>query len=118
VALAVQSRQKKSTWVGLGSYSTVPLVDARDAAFLARKQLRHGIDPSQQKRAALADKKAESCTFKAVAQEYIQEHKAGWRNEKHADQWTSTLNAYAYSVLDDLAGCGNLSFGLADNVIR
>jgi integrase len=93
---------KKTTWVGLGNYSTVPLVDARDAAFLARKQLRHGIDPLQQKRAALAVKKAESRTFKAVAQEYIEEHKAGWRNEKHADQWASTLKAYAYSVLGDL----------------
>jgi integrase len=94
---------KKTTWLGLGSYSTVPLTDAREAAFLARKQLRQGVDPLQQKRAALAaQKETQRHTFKDVAHEYIEEHKAGWRNEKHAAQWETTLKTYAYPVLGDL----------------
>lgn len=93
---------KKTTWMGLGSYSTVSLADAREAAFLARRQLRQGVDPLQHKRATRAVEKKVPRTFRIVAQEYIKEHKAGWRNEKHADQWVATLKSYAYPVLGDV----------------
>jgi len=37
-------------------------------------------------------------TFKACAEAYIEAHKAGWRNAKHANQWANTLATYAYPV--------------------
>jgi hypothetical protein len=36
-----------------------------------------------------------SMTFDACAAAYIDAHKAGWRNAKHIDQWSSTLATYA-----------------------
>jgi integrase len=37
-------------------------------------------------------------TFKACAEAYIDAHRAGWRNAKHADQWANTLATYAYPI--------------------
>lgn len=31
--------------------------------------------------------------------EYITSHQKGWKNEKHAKQWRSTLQTYAYLVI-------------------
>jgi integrase len=57
---------------------------------------------------SLADA-ARSVTFKDCATRYIgrswvyrEAHKAGWRNAKHAVQWTSTLETYAYPVFGSL----------------
>jgi integrase len=41
-------------------------------------------------------------TFKACATAYIEAHQSEWKNPKHAQQWTNTLNQYAYPVLGDL----------------
>ena len=41
--------------------------------------------------------------FRAIAAEYIDNHKASWRNEKHAQQWVNTLETYAYPVIGDLS---------------
>ena len=35
-------------------------------------------------------------TFKDCAKLYIEDHKVGWRNAKHAAQWAGTLETYAY----------------------
>ena len=40
--------------------------------------------------------------FKDCAEKYIAAHKAGWRNAKHANQWASTLEAYAYPLFGSL----------------
>lgn len=49
--------------------------------------------------ATAAAEKAKAVTFKQCAEGYIGAHAPGWRNAKHADQWRSTLHAYAYPVL-------------------
>lgn len=87
--------------MGLGPDSLVSLADARDAAIDARRLLRKGIDPIEHRRAAAKAKAAEAAsakTFEAVEDEFIASHKAGWKNEKHGDQWKATLKAYAYPV--------------------
>jgi integrase len=38
-------------------------------------------------------------TFRQCAEQYIDAHKAGWSNAKHAKQWTSTLAQYVYPIL-------------------
>ena len=38
-------------------------------------------------------------TFRQCAKRYIEAHQPGWKNVKHAAQWQSTLQTYAYPVL-------------------
>ena len=37
--------------------------------------------------------------LRQVAADYIASHSAGWRNSKHADQWSNTLAKYAEPVI-------------------
>jgi integrase len=41
-------------------------------------------------------------TFKQAATAYIAANKDGWKNPKHRQQWTNTLETYAYPVIGDL----------------
>ncbi|MDE2318948.1 MAG: integrase arm-type DNA-binding domain-containing protein, partial [Rhodospirillales bacterium] len=90
----------KTHWMSLGPLRDVPLAEAREAARKLRNQLRDGISPLEQRRErqALA-LNAEGRTFEAVSALYIDAHKAGWSNPKHAAQWTSTLKTYANPVI-------------------
>jgi integrase len=42
-------------------------------------------------------------TFKQCAERFIEAHKPGWSNPKHAGQWSATLATYAYPVIGDIA---------------
>jgi integrase len=81
--------------MGLGSYPEVTLAAAREKALEARRRLVDGIDP-------LATRPAPSLTFRDAAEALIESKRSGWRNAKHAAQWSSTLKEYAYPVLGDL----------------
>jgi integrase len=41
-------------------------------------------------------------TFRKACGEYIESMRAGWKNTKHADQWTNSLETYASPVMGDL----------------
>ncbi len=91
--------------MGLGGYPDVPLADARNAARKARELIREGLDPIEEARALISARRATAAkdiTFKAATAAYIAAHEAGWRNAKHAQQWTNTLAAYAEPVIGDL----------------
>lgn len=91
--------------MGLGGYPDVTLADARTAARRAREQIRSGLDPIAEARAAasaLRARQAQDVTFEKAARAYIAAHEAGWRNDKHAQQWRNTLETYAYPVLGSL----------------
>jgi integrase len=95
----------KAREMGLGSVADMPLAEARERAGDCRRLLRDGIDPIEQRRverarAVLAD--AKTLTFTACAEAYITSHRSGWRNAKHAEQWTNTLATYAYPVFGSL----------------
>jgi len=87
-------------FMGLGATHTVTLAQARQDALTARLALRDGIDPQAQRRAARAVQ-AGIPTFKAAAAAYIEEQTPGWKNAKHAAQWTATLETYAYPTIGD-----------------
>jgi integrase len=92
--------------MGLGPVHTLTLAEAREKAQACRKLRLDGIDPIQSRRANRAEATfaaAASMTFRECAERYVAAHKAGWRNEKHAAQWPSTLEAYVYPVLGNLA---------------
>ena len=91
--------------MGLGAVHTVTLAEARDKARDARKLILEGVDPIGAKRAlkqAQALEAASAMVFKDCAEKYISAHKAGWRNARHAGQWTSTLETYVYPVFGPL----------------
>ena len=101
--------------MGLGSYPEVPLdKDQRDpkAADGARQLAAHwrsvkagGRDPiavREAERASLAIEAANAMTFKQCAEAYIESHRDSWKNTKHAKQWGSTLNTYAYPLIGNL----------------
>jgi hypothetical protein len=58
---------------------------ARDRAAEARRLIAEGEDPIAKKR------QAKPKTFREIALELIESKRPGWKNAKHAAQWTSTL---------------------------
>lgn len=95
----------KPRWMGLGAYPLFGLSEARNRARDARQLLADKVDPlkvRQDERAQAKLDAAKNLTFAQVAAQYIQAHKAEWKNDKHADQWSSTLAAYAYPVIGGL----------------
>jgi integrase len=95
----------KGRQLGLGSYPTVSLADARNAATQQRALRAAGKDPLLEKHAARAEllaaiaaekaPKPETRTFTQCAETYINEHKAGWKNAKSEVAWTGSLKTYA-----------------------
>lgn len=87
---------------GLGSASDVSLADARDATEQLRKALKDGRDPIAEREAAKTLAEAEKPpTFREAAKRVHDEHRPSWRNAKHAAQWLSTLETYAFPALGD-----------------
>ncbi|QBG89126.1 site-specific integrase [Xanthomonas oryzae] len=80
--------------MGLGPIHVVSLAEARSNAQAARKQLLSGIDPLAGRRAAQAAT-ADIPTFWQFTTEFIEQQRPGWKNAKHAEQWTNTLETYA-----------------------
>lgn len=80
----------KAREMGLGDLRTYSLADARVNATEARRMVREGHDPIEerkQSRQQIQEDAARVRTFTDCAQAYIDSHSAGWRNEKHAQQW-------------------------------
>lgn len=87
--------------MGLGACSVMTLAEARDKAAEARKLTKQGIDPLEARKAAEVEEKAAVTTFKTAALDYIESHRAGWRNAKHGQQWENTLAQYVYPKFGD-----------------
>ena len=95
--------------MGLGTYPAIGLKEARQKSSDRRRLLRDGIDPLQARddertaqQAAENQRIRKSVTFQDVSNDYIEAHRAGWKNVKHAQQWTNTLATYAAPVIGDL----------------
>ena len=82
--------------LGLGAYPDVTLAMARQRATDARRLILNGEDPIAKRR------QAQPKTFKDAALELIESKQSGWRNAKHAAQWTTTLEAYAFPNLGNM----------------
>lgn len=98
-------RAGKARGMGLGPLHTIGLADARTRALDCRRQLLDGIDPLDSRnaeRAAQRVAQANAMTFSHCSTKYIEAHRAGWKNAKHADQWINTLATYADPIFDSL----------------
>lgn len=90
---------------GLGGYPDVTLAGARDAARAVRAKIAAGVNPIDDARAArsaLQAAVAAAWTFDQCAEACIADKTPGWKNAKHAAQWTSTLETYASPVMGKL----------------
>lgn len=100
------SLNKRSRSMGLGSVDLVSLAEARMKALECRRLLLQGEDPIESRKSArqaqaLLD--AKTVSFDECARGYIDAHRSGWKNRKHAAQWTSTLETYASPVIGKLS---------------
>ena len=90
------TRLRRSREMGLGPLALVSLVDARQAALLARRQLLAGVDPIEARKAAQAAQAG--LTFGECSDTYIADHRAGWKSAKHAAQWSTSLANHAAAL--------------------
>jgi integrase len=98
----------KSRTLGLGSWPTVNLAAARDAAAVQRAIRASGRDPLTEKREARAELLAKIAadnapkpirmTFGAAAAAYIDTHKAAWKSPKSLAAWQGTLRTHAANL--------------------
>lgn len=98
-------RDGQARKMGLGSTHTITLAMAREKATECRRTLLDDTDPIESRKEQRAAKRltdAKSMTFKECAALYINAHRAGWKNIKHAAQWPATLETYVYPHFGDL----------------
>lgn len=93
----------KRTPMGLGGYPTVSLKDAIESARKIKSCIESGNDPLVEKKilkSRLASQAAKNKTFKWCAEQL--KAKQVFKNEKHKKQWLSTLQTYAYPVIENV----------------
>jgi integrase len=98
-------RYNKLRSLGLGATHTINLLEARKRAKQARQMLLDGVDPIDAKHAQRDQQRLDAArvmTFDECAKAYIDAHKHGWKNPKHAEQWTATINTYASPIIGSL----------------
>lgn len=92
----------KAREMGLGPFPDVSLKEARERAAEARKLLRDGVDPIDQRqsaKSAIIAARASALTFEQCSTAFIAAKEPEWKNAKHGAQWRSTLATYAYPVI-------------------
>ena len=87
--------------IGLGSYTAVSLAQARTMATSNRSTVSEGRDPLAEKQAA-RNPSPSVPTFAEASARVIELRRPTWSNPKHAAQWRSTLETYAFPVIGDM----------------
>jgi integrase len=94
--------------------------EARDRAYRARESLKAGIDPLDAKRAHRAAERlegAKAMTFSQCGAEYIKDHQAGWKGQKHVKLWKGSLAKYVDPLIGSLPVAA-VDTGLVLKVLR
>lgn len=104
-SLRYQTREGKRRLMRLADYEPV---DAAELAALEadaaehRKAIKAGRDPLAERQAEQSPSKPDNGagdTFRDAALAFIEESRAGWKNDKHVTQWENTLATYAYPMI-------------------
>ena len=106
--------------LGLGSYPTTSLADARRKAQQCRAKIEQNIDPIDERRAAARAARygqGPELTFGEAATQYIEERREEWSNDKHVQQWTNTLATYAEPTIGKLS-VRDIDVGHIDAILR
>ena len=90
--------------ISQGSYPTVSLAQARSLASASRSAVSEGRDPLAEKQQAKGLTRIPTPsvpTFAEAAARVIELRRPIWSNPKHAAQWQSTLETYAFPVIGE-----------------
>ena len=83
--------------LGLGRYPSVSLAEARRAAWANATMIGEGRAPIAEKQEErLARQRPPTPTFAKASEIVIEMRRPTWSNAKHAAQWSSTLETYAF----------------------
>ena len=82
--------------LGLGGFPLVSLVEAREQAFENRRKVRTGGNPLAEKRRASVP------TFRQATALTCEALRPRWGHGKHAADWMSSMERYAFPILGDL----------------
>jgi integrase len=85
-------RHGRRVELGLGGGRDLPLATARTEAATLRATLANGDDPKALRA------KGQVPTFGECADAYVKAMQTGWRNAKHAAQWSMTLQKYCQPI--------------------
>lgn len=91
----------KTFEMGLGPANHVSLQTAREEAAKAKALAAQCINPilhRDQERQKRAEAVAKAVTFSEAAERFLPAHEPSWRNDKHRDQWRTTLATYVEPV--------------------
>ena len=94
----VAGRERETS---LGPYPELGLAEARIQHAELRKMVKvDRVDPIEQRRSLKASAAQPSAkpTFGQCADQFVETHKTGWRNSKHAWQWSQTLSTHAAAI--------------------
>lgn len=106
-SLRYQTRDGRRRLMRLADYEPI---DAAELAALEadaaehRKAIKAGRDPLAERTATAppsTSDRGSGDTFEDAARAFIEENRAGWKNDKHVAQWESTLATYAYPLIGD-----------------
>ena len=96
---------KKRREMGLGSLDYVSLAEARQLAVDNKRLVIDGKDPIEERKQSQLQKQLEQArnlTFREVAEACIKSKSHEWKNAKHAQQWTNSLETYVFPTLGHL----------------
>lgn len=91
--------------IGLGGFPSVTLAQARERARAAHDDIRRGIDPVEQRkaaRAALTAARLRGLTFAAAVDKFLASKLDEFRSEKHKYQWRQSLDSFAAPAIGDM----------------
>ena len=91
--------------IGLGAYPAISLAQARQKATETKEVIKEGVDPVEQKRSAkslLIASQAKEMIFEVAALRYLEAKSGEWKNAKHALQWQTTLQNYAFPLIGQM----------------
>src|SRR5262249_49765303 len=114
----------RERWMGLGPLWLVGLIEARESALSAHRQLRLGLDPIDTRKAERAVRASEAqkaaakaVTFEEGARECYDQHAGKWKNAKHSKQWLTSMEIYAFPIIGKVA-VGDVDEGLVLKVLE
>ncbi|AYC99574.1 site-specific integrase [Neorhizobium sp. NCHU2750] len=87
--------------MGFGGFPSVSIDAARKKAEVARECLRRRLDPLEVKKqkGSYSAQMGRIPTFEVVARQYHSQISAGFRSQKHNDQWIYTLEKYVFPII-------------------
>ena len=105
--------------MGLGTLKDVTLAEARVIAAAHHRMITAGQDPRQarEQQRIEARQRQDALTFEEAAKTYIESKQDGWKNKKHAQQWTNTLTAYANTEIGTTP-CAEVTTEQILNILR